>query len=251
MTTGKADSVRFEKVSFAYDRALVLEDVSFTVADKEFLCIVGPNGGGKTTIVKLMLGLVKPKAGTITVLGRRPEEARTRIGYMPQRLAFDPLFPVTVLDVVLMGTLGPFRVNAFVTAKDRARAMEALDLVEMARHHGDPFSSLSGGQAQRVLLARALATRPEMLVLDEPTSNIDVSGETEFHDLLGRLRQSMTIVLVTHDLGFVSRHVNRVVCVNRRLVAHPTCDLTGEVMNELYGRQVRMVRHDALVREDA
>jgi len=238
-------AVRLDRVSFAYGGTLVLEDVSISVARNEFLCIVGPNGGGKTTIVKLILGLLKPLSGSVTVLGQAPERARSRIGYVPQRLAPDPLFPVSALDVVLMGTLGPFKSSVLVSRGDRERALDALNRVEMTAYARAPYSTLSGGQAQRVLLARALATDPDMLVLDEPTSNIDTAGETEFHDFLASLVERMTIVLVTHDLGFVSRHVSSVACVNRRLVCHPTCELTGETIGEMYGRQVRMVRHDA------
>lgn len=240
------EAVAFEKVSFAYDGTLVLEDVSLGIARGDFLSIVGPNGGGKTTMLKLMLGLIRPRSGEVRVFGVSPEKVRSRIGYMPQNTAFDPFFPVSVQEVVLMGRLGTSSVPGFYSRADRARADRALDMVEMGGFRKRPFSSLSGGQSQRALLARALVTDPELLILDEPTSNVDTAVESELYELLKRLNETMTIVLVTHDLGFVSRYVKNVACVNRRLVSHPTCQISGEMISAIYGSDMRMVRHDAV-----
>ncbi|HOS98306.1 MAG TPA: ABC transporter ATP-binding protein, partial [Deltaproteobacteria bacterium] len=196
--------VEFDRVSFAYDGNLVLEDASFTVHEGDFFSLVGPNGGGKTTMLRLILGLIKARSGTVRVFGTSPERARSRIGYMPQKTALDPLFPVSVKDVVLMGRLGSLSAMGFYSREDRVCAEQALDMVEMRDFMHRPFSSLSGGQSQRVLLARALAVKPDLLILDEPTSNVDVVVENELYELLKRLNDSMTIMLVTHDLGFVS-----------------------------------------------
>ena len=236
--------IELENIMFPHDGA-VLEDVSMTVHERDFLSIVGPNGGGKTTILKLILGLIRPTKGRVRVFGKSPEDVRHRIGYMPQHVSLDPLFPVSVLDVVLMGRLGPGMRFGSYRRSDRLLAEEALEKVELAPLRNRPFSRLSGGQFQRVLIARALVSDPELLLLDEPTANVDAALETELYDLLHQLNERLTIVLVTHDLGFVSHYVKNVACVNRRLIVHPTCDITGEMINAVYGSHVHMIRHDA------
>lgn len=238
--------VEVSGVDFGYDGETVLSEVSFSVAQGDFVALVGPNGGGKTTLLKLVLGLLKPRAGRVLLFGQPPERVRSRVGYLPQHALLDPSFPVSVLDVVLMGRLGadggPSLGPWGRAQRDAAR--QALEEVQAERLAGRPFRALSGGQRQRVLIARALATRPELLVLDEPTAGVDAQGEKELYTLLSELNRSVTILLVTHDLGFVSTFVNQVVCVNRRVVMHPTSQVTGEVISEIYGREVAMVRHD-------
>jgi zinc transport system ATP-binding protein len=237
----------FENVSFSYSSMPVLEKVSFSIFERESVCIVGPNGGGKTTLVKLILGLLEPTAGEIRVFGKPPKLARKRIGYMPQHLLYDPLFPVTVRDIVLMGRLRSGGLRGFFgwpDGEDRKAAGEALRQVGMEDFSRRPFSSLSGGQRQRVLIARALSSRPDLLLLDEPTSNVDTLVEARLLDLLHELNERMTIAMVTHDLGFVSEMFEKVVCVNRRVVVHPTSDISGEIIHDIYGGHVRMVQHE-------
>lgn len=236
--------IQLQDVSFAYDGPPVLEEVNLLVYEGDFVSVVGPNAGGKTTLLKLILGLLKPARGSVRVFGVTPSRARPRIGYMSQQTTFDHLFPVNVLDVVLMGRLGQGSRLGFYGREDRAAAREALRRTEMEKLEGRPFSRLSGGQRQRVLLARALASDPDLLLLDEPTANIDAAIETELFEILNDLNRHMTIMLVTHDLGFVSCYVRTVVCVNRRLAVHPTSSITGEMIHELYGGNVQMVRHD-------
>jgi len=236
--------IQLQDVSFSYDGVPVLEDVNLTVTDGDFVSIVGPNGGGKTTLLKIILGLVRPSRGNVRVFGLPPVKARSRIGYMAQQSTFDFLFPVNVLDVVLMGRLGHGAGLGFYSREDRRAALQALDRMEMEPLQNRPFSRLSGGQRQRVLLARALASEPELLLLDEPTANVDAAIETELFEILDMLNRHMTIMLVTHDLGFVSAYVRSVICVNRRLAVHPTSSITGEMIHELYGGNVQMVRHD-------
>jgi len=240
----KQPVVSLEKVSFSYDGYQVLEDVTFKVHEHDFLSIVGPNAGGKTTLLKLMLGLIKPASGTVRVFDNSPVRVRSRIGYMPQYASLDPLFPVDVLDVVLMGRLGKARGLGWYGKKDRQAAQDALRQVEMNDLRGRSFSALSGGQRQRVLIARALACDPELLLLDEPTSNVDLAVETELYELLAKFSERITVILVTHDLGFVSRYVKRVACVNRKVLVHPTTELDGNIIREIYGCDLRMVRHD-------
>ena len=237
--------VSLRNVSFSYGNAPVLEDVSFDVGRLESMCIVGPNGGGKTTLVKLILGLLSPKAGEIRVFGRAPL-ARANIGYMPQHVLYDPQFPVTVMDIVLMGRLGKCGLQGFFgwhDRHDRQAALEALGQVEMSGFCQAPFASLSGGLRQRALVARALCSRPELLLLDEPTSNVDTLVESHLWELLRKMNRRMTILMVTHDLGVVSSLVEKVICVNRSVVVHATREITGEVISDLYGGHVRMVRH--------
>jgi zinc transport system ATP-binding protein len=242
--TSQNPVIEINNVYFSYDGSNALEEVNLKVPDKDFLAIVGPNGGGKTTLIKLILGLLKPQEGSLRVFGVSPAKARTRLGYMPQHASLDPLFPVTAMDVVLMGRLGSRGKRGFFNAVDRQKAGEALEVVELYGARDRSFAELSGGQRQRVLIARALVSDPELLILDEPTSNVDAALEVELFELLVRLNEHMTVAVVIHDLGFVSRYVKSVACVNRRVVTHPTSEITGEMINQLYGHDVRMVRHD-------
>ena len=242
MTQTPAALVR--DLSFAYNGALVLEDVNLTIEARDFVCLVGPNGGGKTTLLKILLGLLSPSKGSVTVFGKTPEEARSQIGYMPQHSNLDPKFPVSVLDVVLMGRIGHGRVFGRYSKTDRKIATQMLEWVGLEDFCRTPLSSLSGGQQQRALIARALACEPDLLLLDEPTANLDLHVEGQLYDLLQRLNENLTIVLVSHDLGFVSDLVKTVICVNRTAFVHPTDQLTGDAILNLYGGDVRLVRHD-------
>ncbi|HDL03099.1 MAG TPA: ABC transporter ATP-binding protein [candidate division Zixibacteria bacterium] len=236
--------VSIDGLTFSYDGLKVLEDVNLQISKNDFVWIVGPNGGGKTTLVKLILGLLQPRRGTVRVFGLEPAEARSRIGYMPQFAHLDPQFPINVLDVVLMGRLGngnrlgPFR------KKDKAVAERVLDEVGLLDMSRRSFSSLSGGQQRRILIARALAGEPDLLILDEPTANLDLLVEKELYDLLRELNSRLTIVMVSHDPAFVSDNVERVVCVKRKVSEHPTCELEGNFIGELFGGEMRLVRHD-------
>ena len=230
-------------LTFSYDTVPVLEDVNLKVAHGEFATIVGPNGGGKTTLLKLLLGLLKPVHGKIEVLGSSPEKARLQVGYMPQHADLDPQFPITVMDVVLLGRLGR-RFGGRYSKKDRQLASEALEEVQLGHTARMPFSRLSGGQKQRVLIARALCCDPEMLLLDEPTANIDPEVEETLLAILQALNRRMTILLVSHDMGFVSRVVKSVICVNRRVFIHPTSQMDGTLIKDVYGSDYCMVRHD-------
>jgi zinc transport system ATP-binding protein len=236
--------IEISNLSFSYDGAAVLENVDLTIQERAFVCMVGPNGGGKTTLLKLILGLLEPTAGTLRVFGRPPREVRRRLGYMPQHAQHDPRFPATVIDVVRMGRLGLGRGFGPFTRADHQAAEDALREVGLLELKSRPFAQLSGGQRQRLLIARALACGPDLLLLDEPTSNLDILVQGDFHELLRDLNQRLTVLLVSHDIGFVSRFVRTVVCVNRDVRVHPTAELTAEAMSEMYGREMQTVQHD-------
>ena len=242
MTT--APVIAIHGLWFAYGELPVLEDVSLQVAEGELLGVVGPNAGGKSTLLKLILGLLKPRAGRIRVLGQPPKRARRLIGYVPQYPGFARDFPISVEDVVLMGRfgLGRLRVGPW-TRVDRHAAAAALKEVEALDLRGRQIGTLSGGQLQRVLLARALVGEPRLLILDEPTANIDQRLEGEIFELLAMLKRRLTIVVVSHDIAFISGYVTRVACLNRTLVCHATGSIDGDMIQALYGEDVRRIEH--------
>ncbi len=243
--------VELAGVTFSYGTAPVLEGMTLAVADGEFLGIVGPNAGGKSTLLKLILGLLQPQTGRIRVLGRHPREASHLLGYVAQYPSFPRDFPISVEQAVLLGRIGcrprPNWLSTLLpggySRADRAAAHEVLVEVEADDLAKRQIGSLSGGQLQRVLLARALACEPRILILDEPTANIDLRLESDIFDLLKRLNARMTILVVSHDIGFISSYVRRVACVNRTLVCHHTDAVDGQVIQDLYGEKVRMVAH--------
>ena len=238
------NAIRFDRVNFAYGVAPVLEDVSFTIAEREFAAIIGPNGGGKTTMLKLILGLIEPQTGFVRVFGRTPVVARRRIGFMPQYPGLDTKFPVTVMDVVLLARLGGGHRIGRYSGADRAAAAQALEDLGLAAMGNRSYSKLSSGQRQRVLIARALASDPEILLLDEPTANLDPFVQDDLYELLHRLNEKLTVLVVSHDVGFVSKYVEKVVCVNRRVVLHPASAVKGELVSMLYGdMEMRVVDH--------
>ena len=218
-------AVKFDGVSFSYGEMPVLENVSFHIHRGEFVALVGPNGSGKTTVLKLLLGLERPASGTIELFGipagggKSPGSGkahgqrlqwRDRLGYVPQQPPLDQAFPILVRDVVRMGLLRPFRGYAGHWRAAVEEAMEQAGIAGLGSRH---YRALSGGQRRRVLVARALASRPELLVLDEPTANMDSESETRLFDTLGRLKGDTTILIVTHDTEFVSDLTGRVLCL--------------------------------------
>jgi len=242
MTEKRIIAVR--DVSFAYGEVVALENASVDIEDREFAAIIGPNGGGKTTLIKLIMGLLEPQRGTVRVFGRQPWSVRRRFGYVSQDPRFDYDFPINVLSVVLMGRLGHGVSMGPYGGANRKEAERALDVVGCSSLHGRPFAQLSSGQRQRVLIARALACEPDILVLDEPTANLDPSVQNDLYDLLHELNERMTVIIVSHDVAFVSKHVHRVACVNREVVLHTASDLKGDVLSTLYGEMgVRLVDH--------
>ncbi|HSO18867.1 MAG TPA: ABC transporter ATP-binding protein [Desulfosarcina sp.] len=233
--TGSRDPIiEVTDLDFAYNGQRVLESVNLTVKEDDFVAMIGPNGGGKTTLLKLMLGLLKPDRGTIRVMGEAPDRVCHRIGYVPQDININRRFPITALDVVLMGKLAPGTRWHRNRTRDRRDALEALDRIGMADHASRRIGDLSGGQRQRVFIARALADRPKLLLLDEPTASIDTKGQTEFFSRLKRLNREVTIIIVSHDLLVISIYVKSVACVNRRLHYHQHAEITTDMLETMY-----------------
>ncbi|MEA2046746.1 MAG: ABC transporter ATP-binding protein [Euryarchaeota archaeon] len=221
----------------------ILEDVNLKVQKRDFLGIIGPNGGGKTTLLKVILGLIKPDRGSVRVLGTTPENARKRIGYLPQRSLFDQSFPTTALQVVLMGRYGRIGLFRRYSSGDRQAALEALEKVKMASYAQRAIGAFSGGEQQRIFVARALVSEPELLLLDEPAAGIDAAQQKEFYELLGELNEKITIVMVSHDISAVSRYVDKIACVNQKLYYHDSKELIAEDIEEAYRCPVDMIAH--------
>jgi len=226
--------IRITDLDFAYNGQPVLQGINLDVQEGDFIAMIGPNGGGKTTLLKLMLGLLKPDRGEISVLGKRPGRVSHQIGYVPQDVNINRRFPITALDVVLMGKLAPGRRWSKTAEKDRRDALDALARIDMTDYADRRIGELSGGQRQRVFIARALVTRPRLLLLDEPTASIDSRGQTDFYRLLKRLNQEVSIVVVSHDLLVISTYVKSVACVNRRLHYHHQAEITGDMLETMY-----------------
>lgn len=235
--------VRLENVWVYYDSIPVLEAINLSVESNDFLGIIGPNGGGKTTLLKVILGLIKPNRGRVTVLGMPPERGRKHIGYISQFNLFDHDFPISVFEVVLMGRYKRSGLLPRYTEEDKKAATEALDTVEMLDYKDRQIGRLSGGEQQRVFIARALATAPKLLLLDEPTASIDTSMQAEFYELLDRLKENMAIVLVSHDVSAVSIYVSEIACLNHQLFYHGSKEVSAEELEKTYRCPVQLIAH--------
>jgi len=236
--------ISLKNVSFSYEKAKVLENVSFDVEDKDFFAIVGPNGGGKTTILKLILGLIHPDDGEVLISGKRVVgPGRDKVAYVPQFSSHDLNFPISVEDVVFQGLMNSNSFFPYPTVKDRKVVDQALEKVGLTDRKKMRFGELSGGLKQRTLVARAIVSQPEILLLDEPVASVDSSVERDIYEMLREFNEKMTILMVSHDLGFVSHFVNKISCVNRTMVCHETTEVTSEDMDSLYNRKSLMIKH--------
>ena len=242
--------VEVEAVGLTYGTVRVLEDINLTVTAGDFLGIIGPNGSGKTTLLRVMLGLAAPDTGQVRLFGKSPAAFRQweRLGYVPQRATLDAGLPATVAEVVATGLVASLRLFQRVGPAGRARIREVLAQVGMEAYASARIGTLSSGQQQRALIARALVSDPELLILDEPTGGIDPEAQTTFYGLLKHLNRErgVTLVLVSHDVGVVSKEVTKLACLNRRLVFHgrPGDFLSDAALHALYGPSVQVVSHE-------
>ncbi|MBN2416716.1 metal ABC transporter ATP-binding protein [bacterium] len=243
-------AVRFNDVWVSYRNKYVLEDITFSVGEREIFSVVGPNGGGKTTLLHTLLGLKKPARGTVTIMGKTSasELPPGTIAFLPQMHHHDRTFPVSVSDVVAMGIRAAKRPGQRYTPPDRQAVRDSLALVSMEDHIGDHFGTLSGGQQQRVLIARALAMHPRLLVMDEPSTGLDAVAQDSFYQLLQRLRDSegLSIVFVSHDVGTVSGIVDQIACLNRRIHFHgnPRDGIPASAREAVFGKGINFLIHD-------
>ena len=235
--------VRLENIWVHYDNVAILEGVDLSIKQDDFLGIIGPNGGGKTTLLRVILGLVKPSRGKVTVLGSTPERNRKFIGYIAQSSLFDHDFPISVLEVVLMGRYGKVGLIKWFSNEDKRLALKALETVEMLDCKDRQIGSLSGGEQQRVFIARALVAEPRMLLLDEPTTGVDTPMQAEFYELLAKLKRTMAIVLVSHDISAVSIYVDSIACLNHQLYYHGSKEVGPEILEATYKCPVQMIAH--------
>lgn len=236
-------AVDIKNVSFHYRKRKVLERINLQVPHKSFLAIIGPNGGGKSTLLRIMLGLLTPHQGEVQVFGQDPRKARDLMGYLPQHVSFLHDFPINVEDTVLTGRYhGLFH---HYHPEDREAVSQALEMVELEGLEDRQIGQLSGGQVQRVFLARALVRNPKLLLLDEPMSSVDPQMQLSFYQLLEKLKKRMTIILVTHDVGAVIDQVELLACLNQRLYYHGQVEGAGEVIERMYGCPLELVTHGA------
>lgn len=233
--------IELKNIYFSYNKIPVLENVDLDIMEKDIMAIMGPNGGGKTTLLKIILGLIKPAAGKVLVLGGKPEKGRKKIGYLQQNPDIDLDFPVDVFGTVLMGRYrGPAR---RYTSYDREAVEDALNVVDMTGFAKRHIGMLSGGQLQRVLIARAIVRQPELLLMDEPLSNIDAGTQRSIYELFLELGKKMAVVFVTHDISAISTYVEKVACLNRRLYYHGPKEGSLGKLEDAYGCPVEMIAH--------
>ncbi len=237
--------IEVKDLCFSYNGHSVLEAVNFDIPEKGFVGLLGPNGGGKTTLLKLMLGLLKPDRGIIRIFGDPPRKNADRIGYVPQEIGFNKSFPISVADVVLMGRLKRGKSWASHSREDKAAADKILETLRMSEHRNKRIGELSGGQRQRVFIARALINDPEILFLDEPTASVDPQGQAEFYELLKSLNARATIVMVSHDVMIISSYIKSIACVNHRVHYHNAAEITQE-MTDMYCCPVEVITHGKL-----
>lgn len=235
------DILELKDIIAGYDHQPVLEHVNFTIREGDFIGIIGPNGGGKTTLLKVILGLLKPFSGEVIYHTSK----QNLFGYLPQNNRFDQRFPINVTEVVLSGLMSGKGLYKSYTRADRKKAWELLDKYGMGNHKKSPIGDLSGGQMQRVFLCRAIISSPRILILDEPTTYVDSNFEKEFYPILEELNKSLSIVMVSHDLGTICSYVKTIACVNRELHYHNSNLISPEQLQS-YHCPIELITHGTI-----
>ena len=237
-------ALHIDNLSVYYGDEVALSKVCLNVAHGEMLGIIGPNGGGKSTLLKAILGLVQPTTGSVRIYGQEPGKNHAAVGFVPQFAGMDRRFPISVLEVVLTGRLKPgLSLFRKYSEEDKAIAYAQLKRVGIEHLAKRQIAALSGGEFQRLLIARALAVEPKLLLLDEPTASVDANSRNQIYQLLREVNADMTIILVTHDLMVISSEVGKLACLNKKLVYHGEPELNESVVNELYGCPVDLIAH--------
>ncbi len=236
--------VELNNISINYGKTIVLDNIDLSIKQGDFLAILGPNGGGKTTLLKIILGVIEPTSGTVKLFGDVPEKKRHLTGYVPQNAFIDYDFPITVWETVLLGRLSGKSFIRKYSDLDQQMVKDALEKVEMIDYADYQIGRLSGGQRQRVTIARALVSDPELLLLDEPTSNLDKHMQEKIYNILNELNKEITIVIVTHDTGIVSGHIKNIACLNKQIF-HNKYDnqLDHQLLSAVYGSPFELTVH--------
>lgn len=235
---GAGPLVSVEEVTFGYEDEVILDRVSLEIAVDDFLAIIGPNGGGKTTLLKIILGLLRPWSGRVVV-----EPSGKRIGYVPQFAGFDKSFPLQVFEMVRLGRLGERGPLRRYSPEDSGRVEEVLTQLDLSSVARETIDSLSGGQLQRALIARALVNDPEILFLDEPLGSLDPESRQAVLGTLEKHNRTIPVVVITHDITLFAGMVKQVACINRQLYYHPDGEVTPEILEKVYGCPVELVAH--------
>ena len=250
--------IRFSHATFGFPGVVALQDISLEISEGEFVGVIGPNGSGKTTLCRAILGLMRPLEGSLQIFDCACEKLRchhrARIGYLPQKGVLERNFPITVLEAVMMGRYGALGLFRRPGQQDREIAVEALENVGMQDHRNTALGRLSGGQQQRVLIARALAQKPQVLLLDEPTTGVDITTQHSVLDLVQHLHRDLglTVLLVTHDINLIRSRVNRLVLLKTRLFAAATPEevLRPDLLRQVYGKDLVITQQDLIIVED-
>lgn len=242
-TTERREVITVRHLWAGYDREQVLEDVNLIIYERDFIGLIGPNGGGKTTLIRVLLGLLPPTRGEVEIMGQPVKTGRRAIGYVPQVVEFDREFPINVWEVARMGRLSHRRLLRRYTAEDDEIVAQALRQVDLLDQRARPIGELSGGQRQRAYIARALAAQPQILLLDEPTSSVDPQVSASIYELLRRLNEQVTILLVSHDMSAVSSYVKTIGCLNRHLFYHGGDQITPEMLELAYQCPIDLIAH--------
>lgn len=247
--SGAQNCIEVKGVDFKYNKHLILNDVSFNIKCGEYVGIIGPNGGGKTTLIKIILGLLKPLRGEVKIFGYDLNQFKERflIGYVPQKITQEAYFPATVEEIVKSGIIAKIGPLKKFTAKDNEAARKAMEATDIGKYKNELLSHLSGGEKQRVFIARALAGEPKILILDEPVAGVDAPSQEQFYQFLNSLRKesALTIIYVSHDLNFIAQQVESVLCLNRKLICNcPPKEFIKEgYLEELYGKDIKLIEH--------
>ncbi len=236
--------LEIQGVSYSYGKNRVLDNVNLSLARGDFLALIGPNGGGKTTLIRLILGVLSPDCGTIQLFGKLANEVRALAGYIPQEVSSNVSFPISVMDAVLMGLSHKRGMFRPYTVEDREQVGEILLELNLFNLADRQIGELSGGQRQKVLLARALVARPLILFLDEPTASIDSTGQNEIYEYLKKLNDAgTTIILATHNIGAISTYIKSIACVNKYFHFHPDGIIDEEMLQDAFGCPVDLIAH--------
>lgn len=245
-------AIEIENLDVSINSKDILKGINLELGEGKFLGIVGPNGSGKTTLLRAIIGIIRPTSGTVRIFEASPFEAIQKgiFGYLPQSQKIEINFPARAIDVVIMGIYSRLGMLKWPSRQDIDRAEEMLSIMDMAGLENEPFSNLSGGQQQRVSIARALINNPRILILDEPSTGIDVVGQEDFYHLLKGLQKklNLTIIMVSHDIGAVTSYVDEIACLNKTLHYHgsPLGALNDAVIKQLYGKHVDIMMHTEL-----